>query len=731
MSIIFEETKTKVLDIIKNENNKPIPIGVIVKKIKDIDPHINKHTIYKVVDYLQNNRFIKKNRFEKYILDYVEYEPDYSKYFECTIDNINKGMNGFASYINENNEKVTFFIQNNDLNEAILKDKVLLVKLKKPDKDKKEDELDYARVTKILKRGKECYSAILLPNNNFSLDDTKFYLTQIFDSNINVKKPTRILVRLKKIKNKKAYFNLEKIIGEVDAKGSDIDSIILDSGFKLKIDSEVEESANSISFSYTDDDKKNRRDLRNKEVISIDPKGSKDLDDAICVEQKGNNYLLTVCIADVSFYVKQDSILDKDAFEKSTSTYLPDRVLPMLPENLSNNICSLNENVDRFCLACEIEIDSKNGNVISKQIFPAIIRNRKSFSYDEVNNFFDTNELIASDSLKNQLLLARKLFKLISEKKSKKGYVELDIKEPKIICDENGKVIDIVILPRYDAQKMIEDFMVLCNEAVTKIALDFKLPFIYRVHDKPDILKLKKLKTELEKMQFLGAKQISDVELTQKDLSMLIEKNKCHPLFNILNLMLLMSMSKATYEITNIGHYGLALDDYTHFTSPIRRYSDLIVHRIFWLYLFAPSKYTDEQRNKIKDNLQMICEQCNKQEVAVLSLEREVIDYKIAEYMEDKIGKVYEAIISTVTSFGIFVTLDNCVEGLIPINSLHDDYYNFDQDKMILVGKTNNRIFTLGQKVKVKLVSVDKKTRKIDFALISKDENIINEQKCK
>ncbi len=717
MNKYIETAQKYVLDTIKQENNRPVPAGIIIKKIKDSNPEVRKNDIYKAIDYLEEFRYIRKNHFGKYLLDYIEYSQDDSQYYECEITNINNSLNGFATYYNENNERVTFYIQYNDLKEAILKDRVLVAKLLKPTKDK-EDELDYGRVLKIIERTKTSFSAVIDQKGNFSIDDPKFYPSPILDSEIKVHEPTRILVKLKKIQNKKGYFVYEKTIGSIDAKGTDIDAIILDSGFALDFPEEIKTVSQKIDFNFTDYDKSIRKDLRNKQVVSIDPEGSKDMDDAVCVEKLGNgNYLLTVCIADVSYYVHNKSDIDLDAYSKCTSVYLPDRVLPMLHHQLSNNICSLNESTDRFCLACEIEVNAKSGEIEKSNLTPAVINSKFKLSYDAVNDFYKGKETNWSDSLKQQLTYARELFKVIRANKTEKGYVELDIKEPTIICDDNGKPIDIVIKERKDAQKLIEDFMVICNEAVTKIAIQQKLPFIYRIHEKPDLTKIKKLKTELIKMQFKGVSSISDTELTQKDISYLVESNREHPLFDILNLMLLMSMSKASYATNNIGHFGLALQDYTHFTSPIRRYSDLIVHRIFWMFIFAKEKFSNEQRHQLESELEQICEECNNKEIAAVSLEREAMAYKMAEYMENYVGHIYNATISTVTSFGFFVALDNCVEGLVPISSLTNDYYVFDADTMVLSAKNSNQFFTLGQRVKVKLVSSDKKTRKIDFAL--------------
>ncbi|MDE6289206.1 MAG: ribonuclease R, partial [Ureaplasma sp.] len=454
-------------------------------------------------------------------------------------------------------------------------------------------------------------------------------------------------------------------------------------------------------------------------IISIDPADSKDMDDAIYVEKLENgDFFLSVSIADVSHYVKQNSELDKDALTKCTSVYLVDRVLPMLHHNLSNNLCSLNPNIERFCLTCDMVFD-KTGKMISKEIYPAIMINHNRLSYDIVNEYFETK---TSDLDKKTLKVLNdgfELYSIIRNKKYKEGYVDLDIKEPKVICDDEGNPVDIFFKPRGDAQKMIEDFMIACNEAVTKIADELKLPFIYRVHDKPDIIKITKLTTELKKLRFKN-NIILGQEITPKDITELLENNKDSTSLDMLNILILKSMQKAQYSTNNIGHFGLASEQYTHFTSPIRRYSDLIVHRIFWMFLFDRNSYSDNERKILIDRLENDSDLCNIKEVAAVELERDVMSYKIAEYMEKFIDRTFEAKITTVTSFGFFVELENTVEGLVSINSLEDDFYTYDPEEMILIGKRTQKIYTMGMNVKVKLVAANKFTRKIDFIIEGK-----------
>ncbi len=711
----------KAIDItlqkIKEENGKPIPVGVLINKIKDTNPSIRKNDIYVAIEYLIEEKYIRRNYLNKLVLDYVELEVDYSQYYEGTLVNLNSTGSGFISYQENDGEKQTFFVHNKNLLGALIGDKVLFVKLIKEILDP-EKELVNAKITKILDRPKTMYSASLV-NNEIIMDDTKFYLVPELDKNYEIPNNSKILLKIKENDNKRCIFTLEKIIGKIGKKGVDIDSIILDSGFKLKFDKEIDEISESIKWDISDKDLKIRKDIRERHIISIDPADSKDMDDAIYVEKLENgDFFLSVSIADVSHYVKQNSELDKDALTKCTSVYLVDRVLPMLHHNLSNNLCSLNPNIERFCLTCDMVFD-KTGKMISKEIYPAIMINHNRLSYDIVNEYFETK---TSDLDKKTLKVLNdgfELYSIIRNKKYKEGYVDLDIKEPKVICDDEGNPVDIFFKPRGDAQKMIEDFMIACNEAVTKIADELKLPFIYRVHDKPDIIKITKLTTELKKLRFKN-NIILGQEITPKDITELLENNKDSTSLDMLNILILKSMQKAQYSTNNIGHFGLASEQYTHFTSPIRRYSDLIVHRIFWMFLFDRNSYSDNERKILIDRLENDSDLCNIKEVAAVELERDVMSYKIAEYMEKFIDRTFEAKITTVTSFGFFVELENTVEGLVSINSLEDDFYTYDPEEMILIGKRTQKIYTMGMNVKVKLVAANKFTRKIDFIIEGK-----------
>lgn len=705
-----------ILKIVQEENFKPIPIGIIIQKVKNISNHYSKNDIYKSVDYLEYKHYLRKNNFNKYILDYIEYPVIENIYIEATISGINKSLNAFASYIDsETNEKKSFFIQHNDLKECLYNDVVLLQPLKK--ELQYENETPYARVYKLIERSKKQYSGTIISNKLY-IDDYRFYLSPRFITKYQLKSNIRVLVNLEEIKNGIAYFSLNKIIGDINSSGTDINAIILDSNFKLNLDSEVKKESEAITFNITEKDKNIRKDITNRQIISIDPKESKDMDDAIYVKKMpNNNFFLSVNIADVAYYVHQNSIIDKDAYSKATSVYLVDRVLPMLHHNLSNDICSLNPDCKRFCITVDMEIDNK-GELVDMNIFPSIIENKDRLSYDVVNEYFKNKDINLSNKTKEVLDAGFELYKILRSKKYSDGYVELDIKEPKILLNPDGTVKEIIIRESGDAQRMIEDFMVIANHAVTIIANTNDLPFIYRIHDKPDFTKLTKLKIELVKLGLLGQELISETSTDNLVFKKLIELNQNSTKFDLLNKLILKSMSKAIYSTNNVGHFGLALSDYTHFTSPIRRYVDLIIHRIFWMYLFDKDSYTSEDRKYIVDHIDEIADQCTKQEIESVTLERDVNAYKFAEYCESQIGKIFEAQISSINSFGFFVELPNTIEGLVSIKSL-EGFWVYDESSQIIHLKNDKeKFYTLGMNVKVKLISADKKTRKIDFNIV-------------
>ena len=706
-----------IIDVIKKDGNKKIPIGIIVKKIHQINKKIDKNQIFPVIYKMLDDSELIRIYENKVVLGHINYEKDFSKKY-IGILSINSAGDGFIKSVDEKGNEIEYYVYRKNLFNALRNDEVEFVKLKK---ERENEELEEAAIINVLKRSKETFVVTANLNNNefeFIPDDLKFYLKIKINDISNIKIGDKLLIKIISYEDNIAHAIIEKIIGNVDDIGVDVISILHENDVPMTFSTDTISESNNLKFQITDFDIKYRKDIRERLIISIDPPTSKDLDDAIYVEKLNNgNYFLSVSIADVSSYIKMDSCIDKDAISRGTSVYYLNKVIPMLPFNISDNLCSLNQDEDKMCLSCDMIFD-KFGNILSYDVYPAIMNNKCRLSYDEVNEYFEhsiTNENI-DKKIYDQLLVCKELHWILRKRNIENGYIDFEIKEPKIILDEKGVPIDIQIKQTGIAQKMIEDFMISANQCVTMYANKLDIPFVYRIHDKPDFKKYENFMIESKKLNF---KILFDYHnLTPKKVYETLEANKNHENINILRKLMLRLMQKAKYSTQNIGHFGLALEDYTHFTSPIRRYSDLLIHRILWMFVFAKDFYNDKQRIELNSKLHDLIQQCNLTEIRQINTERDINSYKFAEYMSFRIGEEYEGVISAVVSFGLFVELDNTIEGLISIKNLEDDFYIFIPENLTLVGKKTNKIFTIGQKVKIRVIAANKFTRKIDFKLI-------------
>ena len=455
-----------------------------------------------------------------------------------------------------------------------------------------------------------------------------------------------------------------------------------------------------------------------KIIFTIDGADTKDIDDAISFEkdEKGN-YVLGVHIADVSYYVKEGTEIDKEAYFRGTSVYLVDRVLPMLPHKLSNGICSLNENEDRFAMSCVMTIDN-NGNVIHSDIFPSIIKSRKKMTYECVNQILEENIVPNGyEEFSDILLNMFELSKILRKKMVLRGYIEFESDEAKIIVDEKCHPIEIKRREQRSGEELIENFMIAANETVGSSIFYKNLPGIYRVHDKPDEKRLNEFLTFLSLRGYVvtGKNKITN----SKDLQHILKQIDNVPEEKILHDMAIRSQAKAVYSDINIGHFGLGSKCYSHFTSPIRRYPDLILHRLLKEYNY---NYSDEVISSNRENLPTWCEWTSKREQEAQNCERDVDKMKKAEYMMDHVGEVFEGIISSVQEFGIFVELENTCEGLIRVENLKGDYYTYNRDMMALIGKRTNKRYTFGDKITIKVVSANKDKSQVDFEIYEEDK---------
>lgn len=563
-------------------------------------------------------------------------------------------------------------------------------------------------------------------NYGFVVPDEKAMGTDVFISKKlrhKAKNGDKVVVSIKKYPegNMSAEGEIIEVLGKSSDTNVDLISVIRAHDYKLVFPKEVNKEANSLPQVVRDID--GRVDLRDKEIFTIDGDDTKDIDDAVSLYMDGENYILGVHIADVSTYVKSGTALDKEARKRGTSVYLIDTVIPMLPRELSNGICSLNPNEDRYALSVEMKI-SKSGEVIESKIFKSVIKSKIQMTYNKVYDIL-VNNIVAEgyEPHVETLKLMEKLALILVDKKSKMGAIDFDMPEAKIILDENDAVLDIKLREMTIANKLIEEFMILANEVVAETFNKKELPFIYRIHEKPEVDRIEKLNTMLKNLGYpeidlnacakKGKVNGNNLALQLRNVMNLAKGNENEKL---VSLLVLRTMQLAKYSNENVGHFGLASEYYCHFTSPIRRYPDLFIHRVISSYL--ANELDSKMISKYKKQAIKYAETSSEMEQEEEEAERDLYEIKKCEFMQKHIGETYDGSISGVTSFGIFVELENTVEGLIRLENMKDDYYVYDENCMRLIGKRTNKIFKLGDKVKVKVVSANKLLRRIDFELI-------------
>ena len=587
---------------------------------------------------------------------------------------------------------------------------------------------------------KDKYVGVFQKSKNFGfvvLDDKKIK-TDIYISKKNSKKAKnnqKVVVQILKQpeKNKKAEGRIIEILGNINQAGVDMLSLVKDYDLPYEFPEAVINEAKAIKQEVAKKDIPNRLDLRNKIIFTIDGEDAKDLDDAVSVEKlKNGNYLLNVSIADVSYYVKEKSKLDKEAIIRGTSIYMLDRVIPMLPKELSNGICSLNQKEDRFAITVLMEINKK-GEVVSSDIQKSVIKVTRRMSYKEVQTILDEVEGAEDKEIFNQKdkkkLLKEcepyfehfkrmsELAKILNQRRAKAGSLNLDIPESKITLNEQGVAIKVEKYDMYFANEIIEQFMLTANETVAEKFYWLEAPFIYRVHEVPDEEKI----DELNKFLWnLGYKIKGNKDnIHPKAFAEVLEKVKGKPEERVVSNLILRTLKVARYEAENKGHFGIASKYYCHFTSPIRRYPDLFIHRIISKYLEENYQLKESEIEKYSSQAVKYAERSSEREKIAQKVERDADAIKKAEYMQSKIGKEYEGIISSITSFGMFVELPNTVEGLIHFEDLGNEYFIYDEEKKTLQGEKSKKIYKIGDSIKVRVIFADKLTRKVDFEKIS------------
>ncbi|TFJ76528.1 ribonuclease R [Carnobacterium maltaromaticum] len=510
---------------------------------------------------------------------------------------------------------------------------------------------------------------------------------------------------------------VSQTIGHKNDPGVDILAIVYKHGIPIEFPEAVLAEADAVPETISDQDRENRRDLTNEMIVTIDGEDAKDLDDAVTVRKLDNgNYHLGVHIADVSYYVTEDSALDGEAFERATSVYLTDRVIPMLPHRLSNGLCSLNPNEDRLTMSCEMEINSA-GEVVNHDIFPSVIHSSKRMTYTAINQILmekDPEVRAEYQEFVPMFELMGELHELLVNKRQARGAIDFEAPEAQIIVNNEGHPEEIVMRHRGIGERLIESFMLSANETVAEHYFKLDVPFIYRVHEQPDSDRMQRF------MEFVTAFGIlmkgTSGEVSPKQLQKVLRGVSGEPEEAVISTMLLRSMKQAKYDAEALGHFGLGAEFYTHFTSPIRRYPDLIVHRLIRSY--ATKGIGSEEKAKWAGLLPEIAEQSSKMERRAVDAERETDSLKKTEYMSDKIGEIFDGVISSVTKFGIFVELPNTIEGLIHISNMKEDYFTFIENHLMLVGERTGVSYRIGQPVKIKVTKADVETREIDFELI-------------
>ena len=511
-----------------------------------------------------------------------------------------------------------------------------------------------------------------------------------------------------------------EILGHKDDPGVDILSIIRQFDLPVDYPEDVYEQTEDMPEDITEAEIEGREDLRNIQTVTIDGDDSKDFDDAVSLDLLENgNFLLGVHIADVSHYVTEGSPLDKEAYKRGTSVYLVDRVIPMIPHRLSNGICSLNPDTDRLTLSCIMEID-REGTVVNHKIVESVIHSNCRMTYTKVNNVIENNDPDQIKEYEEFVPMLRdmdKLRKILNNRRKLRGAVNFDFPEPKIILDSEGKVLDIKPYERNSATNLIEEFMLVCNETIAEDYYWQGIPFVFRNHDQPDEEKIEGLK---KLISAFGYRIKGKGEIHPMEIQKLIEKVKDTPQEHIISRMVLRSMKQAKYQAENIGHFGLAAKFYCHFTSPIRRYPDLQIHRI--IKEVIEGKLTENRIKHYDSMLSEIAYHCSTTERTSDDAERETDRLKMAQYMQEHIGEEYNGLISGVTSWGIYVELENTVEGMVPLNEIDDDFYEYEEENLRVVGRRTGKIYMLGDEVRVRVIRTDIQARTIDFMFVEKEK---------
>lgn len=698
-----------ILEFMKDPEYKPMKakeIAIILGVPKKEYPKFQE-----AIAELEKEFKIGKNHKNKYKVIEEEYKEG----------NFRKNAKGFG-FVNIGEED-EIYISKENTNNALNGDIVLVEILEEKNKLKKAE----GKIKRIIKHEKDTIVGTFQNNRNFGfvVPDDKNFGTDIFISKSNFGKARnghKVLVEITKYpkNDKKAEGKIIEILGKPNEAGVDMLSLIKEYRLPSRFPEPVVKEAQKFGDKIEEKEIQKRIDNRKDIIFTIDGEDAKDLDDAVRVTKMENgNYRLDVHIADVSHYVKENSLLDNEALIRGTSIYMLGRVIPMLPRELSNGLCSLNAGQDRFTLSCGMEIN-KEGKVVSSEVYKGIINVKERMNYHDVQKILDKSDTDVLERYKPYIKdfeTMAELATILKNRRMEQGYLNLDIPESKIDLDINGKVINIGKYETSFSNEIIEQFMLIANETIAEKFYWLQAPFIYRVHEDPDIDKVKELNKFL--FNFGMNIKISNEKVYPTEFSKILEQIKGKEEEKVVSNLILRTLKVAKYESENKGHFGIASKYYCHFTSPIRRYPDLFIHRIISKYLDnnydVPEKWIEDYMQKAEDRAR----ESSEREKIATKVERESEDLKKAEYMEGKIGEEYEGIVSSVTQFGIFVELPNTVEGLIRFDDLGDEYFIYDENRKRLIGERTNKTYQIGDKVKIRVKSASKMLRQIDFEVFS------------
>lgn len=651
----------------------------------------------KLLNQLEDDGEIVRDQFNQY------FTPESLGYFKGVLQLNKKGF-GFVKVA----EDKEFFVRSNLVNGALNGDTVIIHKL---NDDPHSDEASIVRVLEHNIKDVVGLVVKLKGKTYVNADDSRIGQIRINDAHIKGAMPGhKVIVHITSYKPLRG--DIVEIIGHKNDPGVDILSIVYDHGIHIDFPEEVYQQVENIPDEIDPAGMKGRTDLRDMLIVTIDGDEAKDLDDAISLRKLENkHYELGVHIADVSYYVEEGTPLDLEAVDRGTSVYLVDRVIPMLPHKLSNGICSLNEGVDRYTISCFMEIDQK-GQVVDHRILPTVIHSTHRMTYTNVNKILDGDQEMRKKYADSVELFEtmKELSDILTRARNIRGAIDFDTDEAKIIVDEKGKPIDVQLRVRGESDRMIESFMLAANETVAEHFKWLDVPFIYRVHETPKKNKLEQFLAIAKPLGYNIHGSLDDIK--PKELAKIITKSKGKPEHPVISTLLLRSMQKARYSELCLGHFGLADEYYTHFTSPIRRYPDLLVHRLIRNYLFNENYSNIEHFSEVVPQLADSSSDCEKRAV---DTEYDVDDMKKAEYMSYHIGEKFKGIISSVTSFGFFVELPNTIEGLVHITDLADDYYIYDEKQLMLIGQRTRKMYRLSDTVEVIVKDANKLEKQVDF----------------